>query len=301
MQIKIKNIFKIYDKDLPSRFNALDDVSTEINKGEFISIIGQTGSGKTTFIEHMNGLIYPDDGEVEFIYVNENKNKENIQKNVILKKKKLFAKRVKGKELKQIRKRVGVVFQFAEYQLFEQTIEKDIIFGAVSMGEEKKKAIEKAKNIIKLVGLDESYLQKSPFDLSGGQKRRVAIAGILAMDPDIIFFDEPTAGLDPVGIQETLEIFDNLHKAGKTIVIVTHDLDNALTWTNRTIVFKEGKIIKDGDTYEILSDTEFLEDNKMQPTKLLSFVNKLKQKGINIPKVKNINELISEINKLIKE
>ncbi|UWD33947.1 ATP-binding cassette domain-containing protein [Mesomycoplasma molare] len=300
MQIKINNIVKVYDRDLPTKFNALDGVSTEINPGEFISIIGQTGSGKTTFIEHMNGLIFPDLGEIEFLYINKDKQNNEIKERVVLKKPSFF-KGLKGKKIKQIRKRVGVVFQFAEYQLFEQTIEKDIIFGAISMGVPKEKALENAKKIIKLVGLDESYLQKSPFDLSGGQKRRVAIAGILAMEPDIIFFDEPTAGLDPVGINETLAIFDNLYKSGKTIVIVTHDLDNALAWTKRTIVFKKGKIIKDGDTFDILSDNEFLLKNDMQPTKLLTLVKKIEYKGIKLGKVRKIEDLAEKINNLRKE
>ncbi|MBN3535040.1 ATP-binding cassette domain-containing protein [Mycoplasma procyoni] len=296
MQIKVKNINKIYDKDLPSELKALDGVSTQIGQGEFIAIIGQTGSGKTTFIEHMNGLINPDQGEIEFFYLKPNKEKIEIETTLVLKKKKWYQRKIKG--LKDIRKRVGVVFQFAEYQLFEQTILKDIIFGAVSMGVPKAEAIENAEKIIELVGLDRSYLEKSPFELSGGQKRRVAIAGILAMNPDIIFFDEPTAGLDPVGIEETLSIFDKLHKNGKTIVISTHDLDNVLQWTQRTIIFKKGQIIRDGDTYEILSDNQFLIENKMQPTKLLSFVEKLEQKGFKVGKVTNIDQLAQKINEL---
>ncbi|WGI36905.1 ATP-binding cassette domain-containing protein [Mesomycoplasma lagogenitalium] len=300
MQIKVNNIVKIYDKDLPSKFNAIDGVSAQINQGEFISIIGQTGSGKTTFIEHMNGLIFPDAGEIEFVFTDvDKKTNQDFQRKIVISKKRFFKRKVKG--LKSIRKRVGVVFQFAEYQLFEQTIEKDIIFGAISMGIPKKQAIEDAKEIIELVGLDQSFLQRSPFDLSGGQKRRVAIAGILAMKPDVIFFDEPTAGLDPAGIEETLKIFDKLNKSGKTIVIATHDLDNALTWTKRTIVFQNGKIIKDGDTYEILSDNEFLKNNRMQPTKLLSFASELERRGMKIGRVTNIDELAEKINKNMEE
>ncbi|WP_033160935.1 ATP-binding cassette domain-containing protein [[Mycoplasma] collis] len=300
MQIKVYDLVKIYDRDLPSKFNALDNVSTVISQGEFISIIGQTGSGKTTFIEHMNGLIIPDFGHIEFVYSSFNKKLNKNVENYLKIKKKLFFQR-KIKKIKEIRKRVGVVFQFAEYQLFEQTIEKDIIFGALSMGVPKAEAKERAKKVIKQVGLDESFLEQSPFDLSGGQKRRIAIAGILAMDPDIIFFDEPTAGLDPAGIDETLEIFDNLHKQGKTIVIATHDLDNALSWTKRTLVFKKGKIIKDDETYNVLSDNQFLKENRMEPTKLLSFVEKLKEKGLKVPKVTKQKELANWINNYRKE
>lgn len=301
MQIKVKNIVKIFDKGFPTEFKALNEISTEINQGEFISIIGQTGSGKTTFIEHMNGLLIPDAGEVEFVYRNiDKKTNQEIEERLSIFKKKLFQSK-KIKNIKGIRKRIGVVFQFAEYQLFEQTIEKDIIFGAVSMGVPKEKAKEKAKEIIKLIGLDESFLERSPFELSGGQKRRVAIGGILAMEPDILFFDEPTAGLDPVGIQETMKILDHLHNEGKTIVISTHDLDNALAWTKRTLVFKKGKIIRDDNTYRILSDNIFLKENDMQPTKILSFVEKLKNKGIDVGEVKSLNELANKINEIRKE
>ncbi|MBY7705153.1 ATP-binding cassette domain-containing protein [Vibrio harveyi] len=180
MQIRAKNIVKIFNKKLPTELKALNNVSVEIKENEFIAIIGQTGSGKTTFIEHMNVLLTPDEGEVEFVYKAKDPKTQEVEviKNII-QKPKSFQKKLKF--IKEIRRRVGVVFQFAEYQLFEQTIEKDIIFGAVSMGTPKAEAKERAKEIIKLVGLDESYLPKSPFNLSGGQKRRVAIAGILAM------------------------------------------------------------------------------------------------------------------------
>ncbi|VEU59155.1 ATP-binding cassette domain-containing protein [Mesomycoplasma neurolyticum] len=300
MQIKVSDLVKIYDKDLPTKFNALNKVSTTISQGEFISIIGQTGSGKTTFIEHMNGLILPDGGKIEYFYVDYNKKtKQNEDSYLIIKKPLFFQKKIK--KIKAIRKRIGVVFQFAEYQLFEQTIEKDIIFGALSMGVPKDEALKRAKEVIKLVGLNEDFLQQSPFDLSGGQKRRVAIAGILAMNPDVIFFDEPTAGLDPAGINETLEIFYNLYKQGKTIIIATHDLDNALTWTKRTIVFKKGRIIRDDDTYNVLSDNKFLIENKMEPTKLMSFIDKLKKRGLPVPKVVTQKELANWINHYRKE
>lgn len=299
MQIKAKNIVKIFNKKLPTELKALNNVSVEINENEFIAIIGQTGSGKTTFIEHMNVLLTPDEGSVEFVYKATNpKTKEvNVVTNIVQKPK--FYQR-KLKFTKEIRRRVGIVFQFAEYQLFEQTIEKDIIFGAVSMGTPKEEAKKRAKEIIKLVGLDESYLQKSPFNLSGGQKRRVAIAGILAMEPDIIFFDEPTAGLDPAGTDDMLSILNSLYKSGKTIILATHDLDNVLKWTKRTIVFKNGEIIKDGDTFTILSDNQFLKDNQMMPTNLLYFVEKLRKRGLDIKNVASLEELAEEINLKLK-
>ncbi|ADM21581.1 ABC transporter, ATP-binding protein [Mesomycoplasma hyorhinis HUB-1] len=299
MQIRAKNIVKIFNKKLPTELKALNNVSVEIKENEFIAIIGQTGSGKTTFIEHMNVLLTPDEGEVEFVYKAKNPKTQEVEviKNII-QKPKSFQKKLKF--IKEIRRRVGVVFQFAEYQLFEQTIEKDIIFGAVSMGTPKAEAKERAKDIIKLVGLDESYLPKSPFNLSGGQKRRVAIAGILAMEPDIIFFDEPTAGLDPAGTDDMLLILNNLYESGKTIILATHDLDNVLKWTKRTIVFKNGEIVKDGDTFSILSDNQFLKDNQMMPTNLLYFVEKLRKRGLDIQDVSSLEELAEAINLKLK-
>ncbi|WP_215743553.1 ATP-binding cassette domain-containing protein [Mesomycoplasma hyorhinis] len=299
MQIRAKNIVKIFNKKLPIELKALNNVSVEIKENEFIAIIGQTGSGKTTFIEHMNVLLTPDEGEVEFVYKAKDPKTQEVEviKNII-QKPKSFQKKLKF--IKEIRRRVGVVFQFAEYQLFEQTIEKDIIFGAVSMGTPKAEAKERAKEIIKLVGLDESYLPKSPFNLSGGQKRRVAIAGILAMEPDIIFFDEPTAGLDPAGTDDMLLILNNLYESGKTIILATHDLDNVLKWTKRTIVFKNGEIVKDGDTFSILSDNQFLKDNQMMPTNLLYFVEKLRKRGLDIQDVSSLEELAEAINLKLK-
>lgn len=317
MTIKTKNLVKIFDKKLPIELKALNDVSTTIKQGEFIAIIGQTGSGKTTFIQHMNALILPDEGQIEYFYrenqqiitknlntsaeqvLNNEQQQKQVDQHIFVKKPTFFNKKIK--KIKEVRRRIGVVFQFAEYQLFEQTIEKDIIFGAISMGIKKDVAIEKAKEMIKLVGLDESYLKRSPFDLSGGQKRRVAIAGILAMDPDIIFFDEPTAGLDPEGTVKMLEILDQLNKQGKTIVLATHDLDNVLQWTKRSLFFKEGKIIYDGNTYDILSNNDFLLENKMLPTNLLSFVEKLKKIGYDVGNVKSLDELITKLNILLKE
>lgn len=295
MKIKAKNIVKIYDQKLPSELKALDKVTTEINQGEFIAIIGQTGSGKTTFIQHMNALLLPDQGEIEYLYFDS----KNQEKKLVVQKPRFFRKKLKF--INEIRRRVGVVFQFAEYQLFEQTIEKDIIFGAVSMGTPKNEAKKIAAEIIELVGLDQSFLQKSPFELSGGQKRRVAIAGILAMDPDIIFFDEPTAGLDPQGTLKMLEILDTLYKKGKTIILATHDLDSVLKWTKRCIFFKDGRIIYDGDTYSILANNKFLIENKMLPTNLLNFREKLIKIGYSISNVRSVSELISEINMLIQK
>ncbi|WP_373440000.1 ATP-binding cassette domain-containing protein [Metamycoplasma equirhinis] len=335
MQIKVQNISKEYNVGLPTYIKVLDEVSVNINEGEAISIIGPTGSGKTTLIEHFNALLIPSAGQITFKdvpkqiktkkpkkpnrknFTDENLFNEavkNYDEELLKFKTTLKSERIelintdinisktikKIKNAKTLRKQVGVVFQFAEYQLFESTIEKDIIFGPISMGVKKAKAKELASKYLELVGLPKDYLDKSPFNLSGGQKRRVALAGILAMEPKFLVLDEPTAGLDPQGVEEMLTLFHNLYKQGKTIIIVTHDLDNALKWTNRTLFVKEGQIIKDGNTYEILSDQELLENNNLIPTKLLSFVNKLKMNNIDVGKVTSIEDLAQKLNEYRK-
>ncbi|TPR54075.1 ATP-binding cassette domain-containing protein [Metamycoplasma neophronis] len=336
MQIKLTNVSKEYNKGLPTYIKVLQDINLDINEGEAISIIGPTGSGKTTLIEHLNALLIPSSGTVEFSSVPVSKKQKKPKKPVAKKfnskdefdvaiakyekdlsdwKSKNRKERIeiiktdinisktikKIKNVKSLRKEVGLVFQFAEYQLFESTIEKDIIFGPISMGIGKDKAKELAAKYIEMVGLPLDYLSRSPFDLSGGQKRRVALAGILAMEPKFLVLDEPTAGLDPQGVEEMLGLFHNLYKKGKTIIIVTHDLDNALKWTNRTLFVKDGTIIKDGNTYDILSNEELLIENNLIPTRLLSFVNRLKKRGIDVGKITSIEELGEKLNEYLKK
>ena len=299
MQIKTNKLTHVFEKGGVNEFKALDSVDVKIEQGEFITIIGRTGSGKTTFIEHLNALLKPVSGKIEYIssqLVNELKEvkvkrkSEDLAFEIIGKKK---HRKIKG--LKLLRKHVGVVFQFAEYQLFEETIEKDIIFGPVSMGVPKEEAKKLAEKYIVEVGLDKSYLEKSPFSLSGGQKRRVALAGILAMEPEFLVFDEPTAGLDPQGEIDMYEIFTKLHKDGKTIIIVTHNLDHALEYSERTILFKDGKVKKDGKTIDILYNRKLLVDNELEVPKLVNLVEILNSKGKKIPKIKTIDELVKSI------
>lgn len=302
MQIKVKNLTHIFDKGGVTEHTAIKDVSVHIKQGEFITIIGPTGSGKTTFIEHLNALLRPNSGEIDYISP---KLANSLKKNIKAKAKgkevsslamTLKPGKKKMKEIKLLRKRVGVVFQFAEYQLFEETIEKDIIFGPVSMGTPKDKAMILAKKYIKLVGLDEKYLKRSPFALSGGQKRRVALAGILAMEPDVLVFDEPTAGLDPQGEKDMYKIFHKLNKAGKTIIIVTHNLDHALEHSDRTLVFNDASLIRDDSTTNIMYDKKFLEDNELEVPKIVDLVETLEKKGKkNIGKPTTINELVKKL------
>lgn len=297
MQIDVKNLTYTFSKKTKSAHVALKNINCTLKQGEFIGIIGQTGSGKTTLVEHLNGLLIPQEGTVEWTFMNERMNKKTEQKEtfndcVVSK----YNRMNKLKKVKDIRKRVGVVFQFAEYQLFEETIQADIAYGPKTFGVPKKEALERAGEYLKLVGLDESYLKKSPFELSGGQKRRVALAGILAMEPDFLIADEPTAGLDPVGVVEILNIFKKLHEQGKTIIIVTHDLDNVLEYTNRVLILKDGELVKDGPTYETLKDVDFLKANYMEPPRLLNFIDKLEKRGLNVPKVTSIDELATFLN-----
>ncbi|MGY6171984.1 ATP-binding cassette domain-containing protein [Candidatus Mycoplasma pogonae] len=297
MKIKVDKIIKTYDKALPTFFRALDEVSATINQGEFVAIIGQTGSGKTTFIEHLNALILADYGQVEFFFSDfDQKTQQDVEMHLVAKKN--FFNRVK--KAKQIRKRVGVVFQFAEYQLFESTVEKDIMFGPISMGVAKEEAKERAKEYLEIVGLDEKFLQQSPLELSGGQKRRVALAGILAMEPDFIVLDEPTAGLDPAGVYDTMEIFAKLHKQGKTVIIATHDLDNVLHWSERVLFFYKGKILRDEKTLTVLNDVEFLRKYSMEPPKIIEFTNRLKSRGIDLGNVRSIDEIAEKLNEYLK-
>ncbi|MGL4252384.1 MAG: energy-coupling factor transporter ATPase [Metamycoplasmataceae bacterium] len=283
MKIIIKNISQEFLSGINNKFKAIDSISAEIDQGEFIGVIGHTGSGKTTFIEHLNALLIPSDGEII------------IDGKVI---KKSWRK---IKNIKEIRKKIGIVFQFAEYQLFEETIEKDIIFGPTTMGATVEEAKAIAREVIEEVGLSIDYLEKSPFQLSGGQKRRVALAGIMAMKPDFLVFDEPTAGLDPAGAKDILELFKRMNENGKTIIIVTHDLDNVLEYTNRTMMLCNGMLVKDGPTIDVLEDTEFLIESGLEPPKLLAFANELREKGMPIQKVKTIDDLANEINQYIKK
>ncbi|CAC13560.1 ABC TRANSPORTER ATP-BINDING PROTEIN [Mycoplasmopsis pulmonis] len=293
MQIIVKNISYIYNRKTALALKALDDSSCIINQGEHVAIIGSTGSGKTTFIEHLNALLIPETGTINWIFENEHKKtKEKYLEDVVLKR--TYFKKVK--KAKDIRRRIGVVFQFAEYQIFEETIEKDIMFGPRSYGVSKEEAKQRAAKYLEMVGLPLEFLEKNPFGLSGGQKRRVALAGILAIEPDFLVLDEPTAGLDPQGVKDILDIFDNINKNGKTVIMVTHDLDNVLERTKRTLVFDKGKLIRDAGTYEILKDEKFLVENKLKSPKLITFVNKLEQRGIFLKPVTSIDKLAIELN-----
>ena len=242
MQIKFESVNLIYNANTPMEQRALYDINFDIKDGQFLAIVGHTGSGKSTLIQHMNGLLKPSSGSI------------TIGEKVI-------KPDEKNKGLKEIRQYVGLVFQFPEYQLFEETVEKDIMFGPMNYGVSEEEAKVRAHDVIKMVGLDESVLSQSPFNLSGGQMRRVAIAGILAMNPDVLVLDEPTAGLDPQGQHEMMEMFNTLHKQyHKTIILVTHDMNLVAEYAEEMIVMHRGEMKFKGAPQQVFKEVDALRE-----------------------------------------
>ena len=242
MQIKFESVNHIYNANTQMEQRALYDINFDIKDGQFLAIVGHTGSGKSTLIQHMNGLLKPSSGSI------------TIGEKVI-------KPDEKNKGLKEIRQYVGLVFQFPEYQLFEETVEKDIMFGPMNYGVSEEEAKVRAHDVIKMVGLDESVLSQSPFNLSGGQMRRVAIAGILAMNPDVLVLDEPTAGLDPQGQHEMMEMFNTLHKQyHKTIILVTHDMNLVAEYAEEMIVMHRGEMKFKGAPQQVFKEVDALRE-----------------------------------------
>ncbi|MCI5997087.1 MAG: energy-coupling factor transporter ATPase [Parvimonas sp.] len=260
MDISFKNVSYIYGEKTPFEKLALDNVSFEIKKGEFVGIIGHTGSGKSTLIQHFNGLLKPKSGNV--IIGNENTKDKNFVKS-------------------KIRYKIGLVFQYPEYQLFEETIEKDIAFGPKNMGLDDKEVMKRVKDAMKVVGLDyETKKDKSPFEISGGQKRRVAIAGILAMKPEILILDEPTAGLDPKGRDELFSQIRKLYEESNiTVVLISHSMEDVAKLVNRIIVMKDGKIHFDKPTREAFSDVADLKSVGLDVPQITELMDNMRKKG----------------------
>jgi energy-coupling factor transport system ATP-binding protein len=235
MDIALTHVDYRYQANTPFELLAIQDVSIDIPTGTYMAIIGHTGSGKSTVLQHLNALLQPTDGSVR---IGEREVKA----------------RQKNKNLKPIRQKVGIVFQFPEHQLFEETVEKDIIFGPMNFGVSEEEAKKRARMALKNVGLQEEILEKSPFDLSGGQMRRVAIAGVLAMDPEVIVLDEPTAGLDPRGRKEIMDMFYHLHKERNlSTILVTHSMEDAARYADQIVIMQHGKVMKKGTPEEIFS------------------------------------------------
>ena len=263
MSIKIENLTHIYMPKTHFEKKALDDINLVIEDGEFLALIGHTGSGKSTLIQHLNGLLEPSSGRILV---------DNID--------------ITNKETKltDIRKKIGLVFQYSEYQLFEETIEKDIAFGPNNLGLSEEEVSDRVKRAMEMVGLDyESYKDVSPFDLSGGQKRRVALAGVIAMEPKVLILDEPTAGLDPKGRDDILEQIKTLHEKYKmTIVLVSHSMEDVGKLAERIVVMNKGKIALMGKPAEIFKEVETLESIGLAVPQVTYLMRALREKGFNV-------------------
>ena len=277
MQIKISHLSYVYMKKTPNEVTALNNVSLEIPEGKITSIIGHTGSGKSTLIQTLNGLLIPTSGEV------------NVGDF------KITPKKNKNKNIKKLRKSLAIVFQFPEYQLFEETVEKDVAFGLKNYGIKEPEAINRAHKALNEVGIDESFYKRSPFELSGGEKRRVAIAGILALEPDILVLDEPTAGLDPEGSQIILNIIKKYHDSGKTIILVTHDMNIVLNHSDNVVVINDGNIAFSGTPSDLF--TQDVAKYSIDVPELFKFSQLLISKGVklDITKIRTIDDLIYQL------
>ncbi|GKQ42234.1 energy-coupling factor transporter ATP-binding protein EcfA2 [Companilactobacillus sp. RD055328] len=261
MEISFKQVGFIYQQNTPMENIGLEDINLTINDHSFTALIGHTGSGKSTFVQHINALLKPTSGEIK---VGE----------------KTITPETNNKDLKPLRQQVGMVFQFPESQLFEETVERDIMFGPMNFGMSEEEAKQMAKKALHQVGLPEEYLEKSPFDLSGGQMRRVAIAGVLASNPKTLILDEPTAGLDPEGRLEMMTLFNNLYHEGKSIILVTHNMEDVVNYADDVVVFNHGKVAKHGTPSEIFADEQWIKDNNLELPRSVEFMNQLKAKGL---------------------
>ena len=263
MPIEIKHLDHIYMPGSPFETKALDDVTLTIGDGEFVGLIGHTGSGKSTLVQHLNGLMKPDHGSVivDGMDVSD-----------------------KNTDLREIRRRVGLVFQYPEHQLFEETVRKDVSFGPRNLGCSEQEIEERVVKACHQVGLSDEKLDMSPFDLSGGNKRRVAIAGVLAMRPRVLVLDEPTAGLDPRGRNELLELIRGLHdEEGNTIVMVSHSMDDISALAQRIIVMNEGRVSMDGTPREVFAHPQELVDMHLGVPAAAQLAMELRKRGYNLP------------------
>ena len=266
MGIALENVSFTYQEGTPLASTALLDVSLTIEDGSYTALIGHTGSGKSTILQLLNGLLVPSQGSVRVFDT-------------------LITSTSKNKDIRQIRKQVGLVFQFAENQIFEETVLKDVAFGPQNFGVSEEDAEQIAREKLALVGIDESLFNRSPFELSGGQMRRVAIAGILAMEPSILVLDEPTAGLDPLGRKELMNLFKKLHQSGMTIVLVTHLMDDVAEYANQVYVMEKGRLVKGGKPSDIFQDVVFMEEVQLGVPKITAFCKRLADRGVSFKRL----------------
>ncbi|WP_146622751.1 energy-coupling factor ABC transporter ATP-binding protein [Enterococcus florum] len=261
MDIRFEQVNFVYQPDTPFEQRALYAVDLTIKEGSYTALVGHTGSGKSTLLQHLNALLKPTGGKV-------------------LIGDRTITPETDNKNLKPIRKKVGIVFQFPEAQLFEETVAKDIAFGPQNFGVSQEEALGLAKEKLELVGLDDSFLERSPFELSGGQMRRVAIAGVLAMEPEVLVLDEPTAGLDPAGRKEMMEIFWRLHKEKKmTIVLVTHLMDDVANFADYVYVLEKGNVVRHGSPQDVFQDVDWLKEKQLGVPAASEFAEKMQAKG----------------------
>lgn len=317
MAVKFHHLDFVYSPRSPFQYDALHNINLEIKDGSFTAIIGHTGSGKSTLVQQINALLTPTSG---FVTVGEEavtpikykKYLKDINKALASKK---VCKEEKAKltlikdelvsyepyKKKSLRAKVGVVFQFPEYQLFADTVIKDVAFGPKNFDVSDEEATERAKSALTMVGLDETYYERSPFDLSGGEKRRVAIAGILALNPKVLVLDEPTAGLDPLNAKQMMGLFKKIHDEGTTIILVTHDMDIVLQYATDVVVMKDGAVIEETNPHALFSNIK--EDYSLEVPALYAFIKTLITRGapLDIAKIRSVEELASEIVRLRRD
>lgn len=284
MAISFQKITYIYDAGMPYAHAAINDIDLELEEGKITAIIGETGSGKSTLVQHLNALLLPNKGRLVILDHEIESDKKN-------------------RGLKSLRKDVGLVFQFSEYQLFEETILKDVAFGPKNFGDDEETALNKAKKALKLVGIPESYYERSPLELSGGQKRRVAIAGIIAIEPKILVLDEPTAGLDPAGAMEMINLFISLNKnTGTTIIIVSHDNEVVYNYADNVVLMADGSVRYSGDTLSLFNNDELVNQFNLLEPRLVKLKRELREKGFKInDDVRTLPELAKVVAREVKK
>lgn len=282
MAIKFENLSYKYSAGMPFEYQALNGISGSFAQGKINAVIGATGSGKSTLVQQLNGLLRPSSGTITIMDYKVEAGK-------------------KTEHLKELRSHVGLVFQFPETQLFEETVLKDVSFGPRNFGFSPEEIEESAKRSLTLVGIDESMWERSPLELSGGQKRRVAIAGVLASNPDILVLDEPTAGLDPQGTKEMMNLFLRLNKDyGKTIIMVTHNMDHVLHYSDTLLVLNKGDLLFNGKTEDFFADTSVIEGLGFLVPPVLVLKEKLQLKGFTMPKSNRLEDIALMIKEQIK-
>jgi energy-coupling factor transport system ATP-binding protein len=275
MPIEVRSLTHIYHKGSASEAVALKDVSFRIENGEFVGLIGPTGSGKSTLIQHLNGLLKPTSGEVLV-------DGQNIWD--------------KGMSLRKLRQRVGLVFQYAEQQVFEETVREDIAFGPRNLGLSAKEVMERVEEAAGMVGLPLDLLNRSPFELSGGQLRRVAIAGVVAMKPEVLILDEPAAGLDPRGRDAILSSIQEMHRAGMTVILVSHNMEDVARLCERLLVLNKGELVADGSPREVFSRNEFVKKIGLRAPDVVNLMERLRERGWNVrTDIVNVDEALKEI------